>query len=400
LGGLALGLGLGILLPASPQAATVARLIGGLWLDGLKMTIIPLVVALLIVGIAGTARSARGSRLAFRAVLLFIGLLWVSALVAAMLVPALLGAWPLPAETGALLRAGLGGGAAVAGAAPDLESFIRSVIPTNPVSAAAEEQLLPLILFTGLFAIALTRLPEAQAAPVIGFFTAIADAMLVIIGWVLWLAPLGVAGLGYGLGASVGAAAVGALGHYIIIVSASGLAIWALSLPVAVLGGGISLLAFARASGPVLAVALSTQSSLASLPSMLKATEELGVPPRIAKVTLPLAVAIFRVTGPAMNLAVAIYVAHWFDIALTPTALAAGVAVAAVTSISSVSLPGQLSFLTSISPIALVMGVPLEPLALLVAVEMLPDLVRTGSNVSMDMATTTLLSRFEPKDGA
>jgi Na+/H+-dicarboxylate symporter len=101
-----------------------------------------------------------------------------------------------------------------------------------------------------------------------------------------------------------------------------------------------------------------------------------------------------------MNLAVAIYVAHWFDIALTPTAMAAGVAVAAVTAISSVSLPGQLSFLTSISPIALVMGVPLEPLALLVAVEMLPDLVRTGSNVSMDMATTTLLSRFEAKDGA
>jgi Na+/H+-dicarboxylate symporter len=400
LGGLALGLGLGILLPASPEAATVARLIGGLWLDGLKMTIIPLVVALLIVGIAGTARSARGSRLAFRAVLLFMGLLWVSALVAALLVPALLGAWPLAAETGALLRAGLGGGASVAGASPDLESFIRSVIPTNPVAAAAEEQLLPLILFTGLFAIALTRLPEAQAAPVIGFFTAIADAMLVIIGWVLWLAPLGVAGLGYGLGASVGAAAVGALGHYILVVSASGLAIWALSLPIAVLGGGVSALAFARASGPVLAVALSTQSSLASLPSMLKATEELGVPPRIAKVTLPLAVAIFRVTGPAMNLAVAIYVAHWFDIALTPTAMAAGVAVAAVTAISSVSLPGQLSFLTSISPIALVMGVPLEPLALLVAVEMLPDLVRTGSNVSMDMATTTLLSRFEAKDGA
>jgi len=397
LSGLALGLVMGIVLPASTSAQALASLIGGLWLDGLKMTIIPLVVALLIVGIAGTARSARGSRLALHAVLLFMLLLWFSALIAALLVPAVLNLWPLPPETGAMLRAGLTGIETPAEAAPDLASFLRSVIPTNPIAAAAENQLLPLIVFTGLFAIALTRLPDERGAPVVAFFAAIADALLVIIGWVLWLAPLGVAALAYTLGATVGAAAVGALGHYIVVVSAAGVAIWALALPLAVLGGRVPAMALMRASGPVMAVALSTQSSLACLPSMLKATEDLGVPPRVAKVTLPLAVAIFRVTGPAMNLAVAIYVAHWFDVELTPMALAAGVAVAAITSISSVSLPGQLSFLTSITPIALTMGVPIEPLALLVAVEMLPDLVRTGSNVSMDMATTLALARHSPE---
>ena len=396
LSGLVLGLGLGILLPAQPGAMAVANVVGGLWLDGLKMTIIPLVVALLIVGIAGTARSARGSRLALHAVVLFMALLWLSALLAALLVPALLDLWPLPAETGALLRAGLNGAEGAAGTPPDLATFLRSVIPANPVAAAAESQLLPLILFTGLFAIALTRLPQERAASVIGFFTTVGDAMLVIIGWVLWVAPLGVAALAFTLGASVGASAIGALGHYILIVSAAGLVIWALALPLAVLGGGVPALAFLRASGPVMAVALSTQSSLACLPSMLKATEELGVPAGVAKVTLPLAVAIFRVTGPAMNIAVAIYVAHWFGVPLTVTSLAAGVAIAAITSISSVSLPGQLSFLTSITPIAYAMGVPIEPLALLVAVEMLPDLVRTGSNVSMDMATTLALSRRSP----
>ena len=393
LAGLGLGLTLGTLFPAQKDAQTFAQLIGGLWLDGLKMTIIPLVVALLITGIAGTAQSARGSRLALHAVILFMAMLWLSALVAALLVPALLNLWPLPAETGALLRAGLTSADTAAGTPPDLVTFLRSVIPTNPVAAAAESQLLPLILFTSLFAIALTRLPDTRAAPVIAFFTTIADAMLIIIGWVLWLAPLGVAALAFTLGATVGASAVGALGHYILIVSAAGLVIWALALPVAVIGGRVPPGAFLRASGQVMAVALSTQSSLASLPSMLKASEDLGVPLRNAKVTLPLAVAIFRVTGPAMNLAVAIYVAHWFGVPLTPTTLAAGVAVAAITTISSVSLPGQLSFLTSITPIAFAMGVPIEPLALLVAVEMLPDLVRTGSNVSMDMATTLALSR-------
>ena len=393
LSGLVAGLALGIAVPGQPDAQALASLIGGLWLDGLKMTIIPLVVALLIVGIAGTARSARGSRLAMHAVILFMALLWLSALVAALLVPALLNLWPLPADTAVQLRAGLTGADTVAAAPPGLITFLRSVIPVNPVAAAAESQLLPLILFTGLFGIALTRLPQDRAAPVIAFFTTVADAMLVIIGWVLWLAPLGVAALAFTLGATVGASAVGALGHYILIVSAAGLVIWALALPLAVLGGGVPVLAFLRASGPVMAVALSTQSSLACLPSMLKASEDMGVPSGVAKVTLPLAVAIFRVTGPAMNLAVAIYVAHWFGVTLTPTALAAGVAVAAITTISSVSLPGQLSFLTSITPVAFAMGVPIEPLALLVAVEMLPDLVRTGSNVSMDMATTLALSR-------
>jgi Na+/H+-dicarboxylate symporter len=108
---------------------------------------------------------------------------------------------------------------------------------------------------------------------------------------------------------------------------------------------------------------------------------------------LPLAVAIFRATGPAMNLAVAIYVAHWYGIALTPMMLAAGVAAAATTTLGAVSLPGSITFITSIAPICLAMGVPIEPLVLLVAVETLPDIVRTTGNVAMDVAATTTVAR-------
>ncbi|WP_439533067.1 dicarboxylate/amino acid:cation symporter [Polymorphobacter sp.] len=396
LSGLLLGLVLGIALadlPIRDQAQGLATLVGGLWLDALKMTIVPLVVALLIVGIASTAQTARGGTVALRSVILFIALLWVSTAIAAVLVPALLGLWPLPADTAAQLRAGLPESSLARDAVPDLAQFLRSIIPTNPIAAAANDNLLPLIVFTGLFAVALTRLPEARAASAVDFFRTVGDAMLVIVGWVLWLAPVGVFALAFNLGATVGASALGALGHYILIVSASGFAAWALAYPIAIIGGGIRPRAFLRATAPVLAVALSTQSSLASLPSMLKASEDLGVPDRIATVSLPIAVAIFRVTSPAMNLAVVIYVAHWFGIALSPTAIITGAAVAAITTIASVSLPGQVSFLTAITPIAIAMGVPLEPLALLVAVEMIPDLVRTAGNVTMDVATTTALSR-------
>jgi Na+/H+-dicarboxylate symporter len=105
-----------------------------------------------------------------------------------------------------------------------------------------------------------------------------------------------------------------------------------------------------------------------------------------------MAVAIFRATGPAMNLAVAIYVAHWMGIELTPWALAAGVAAAATTTLGAVSLPGTITFVSSIAPICLAMGLPVEPLALLLAVETFPDIMRTLGNVTMDMAVTTTVS--------
>jgi len=202
-----------------------------------------------------------------------------------------------------------------------------------------------------------------------------------------------VGALAFVTGINAGTAAIGALVHYILIVSCAGLAAWALAYPMAVFGGKVKLMDFVRAVVPAQAVALSTQSSLASLPAMLKACERLGVPIDTAGVPLPIAVAIFRVTSPAMNLAVAIYVAHWFGVPLTLGALLAGAVVAAITTVGSISLPGQVSFLTAITPIAAAMGVPIEPLALLVAVEMLPDLVRTVGNVTMDVAATVTVAR-------
>ena len=112
-----------------------------------------------------------------------------------------------------------------------------------------------------------------------------------------------------------------------------------------------------------------------------------------ADFVLPLAVAIFRATSPAMNMGVALYVAYLTGTPLTVWAVAAGVAVAFLVSLSSVSLPGTLSFVVSVGPIAMAMGVPIEPLALLVAVEMLPDVMRTLGNVTMNVAVTSTVDR-------
>ncbi|MGA9582320.1 MAG: cation:dicarboxylase symporter family transporter [Allosphingosinicella sp.] len=396
LAALAIGLLLGILTANAdfaPRAIAVADPIGGLWLDALRMTIVPLIVALLINGITASAEAARSGRLAGRAVILFMVVLWTGAIISVLLTPFLLQLFPMPSGAGEALKSALSTSAGEVGEIPTFGQFIRSFVPTNPIAAAANDHILQLLVFTVVFAFAMTRLPEEPRRHLTLFFRAVGDAMLVIIGWVLWLAPIGVFALAYVVGAKAGAAAFGALLHYILIVSAVGCVIWFLAWPLAVFGGRFGFLAFTRAVGPAHAVAISTQSSLASLPAMLRGAEKLGVPVAASGVTLPLAVALFRATGPAMNLAVAIYVANWFGIELSPMQMAAGVAVAATTTLGSISLPGSISFISSIAPICIAMGIPIEPLLLLLAVETLPDIVRTTGNVAMDVATTSTIAR-------
>ena len=392
LAALILGLGLGILLDSQAHGLTeAADIVGTLWLNGLRMTVVPLVVALLITGIAQTAAAARAGKLAMRAVITMMVTLWASATMAAFVTPALLAAFPMPAEAGAALKSALST-APDTGEVKPFADFIRAIVPTNPVNAAASDAILPLIVFTTAFAFAVTRLPEEKRSLIGGFFEAVSDAMLIVINWVLALAPIGVFALAYVVGAKAGAAALGALAHYVAIVSATGSVVWMLAFALAAIGGRRNPIRFFRAAIPAQAVAISTQSSLVSLPAMLRGVAALGVPPATADLVMPIAVAIFRATGPAMNLAVAIYVAHWMGVELTPWMLAAGVAAAATTTLGAVSLPGTVSFVTSIAPISLAMGVPVEPLALLIAVETFPDIMRTLGNVTMDMAVTTTIS--------
>ena len=196
--------------------------------------------------------------------------------------------------------------------------------------------------------------------------------------------------LAFLVGARSGAAAFGALVHYVAIVSAVGVCVGLVAYPVAWRSG---LLRFARTVAPVQALAISTQSSLACLPLMLKKSEQLGVPESIAGLVLPMAVALLRVTGPAMNIAVALYVADWFNVPMGPAQWGVMIVAGVLTSMGAVSLPGQVSFVTSIAPICLAVGIPIEPLALLIAVETFPDIFRTLGNATMDVALTTAVSR-------
>lgn len=401
LGGLAAGLGLGIALEGTALAGNVlpiADVVGTLWLRGLQMTIVPLVAALLVIGIVQTVAAAKAGRVAVTSLALFATILTTGTVFTAFAMPALLEAFPIPAAAADALRQGLSG--AQAGAVPTIPDFLKSLIPANIVAAAAETAMIAIIIFFSLLALAIVRLPDEHRRLMVTFFEAITGAMLVIIGWVLWLAPVGVFALSLTVAGQSGVAALGALAHYIVTVASMGGVVLLLAYVVAVVAARQPLLRFAKAVLPVQAMAISTQSSLASLPAMLAACRTLGLRETTGEFVLPLAVALFRATGPAMNLAVAIYVATLAGIELTPLMLATGVLVALATTIGSVSLPGAISFVTAIGPIAISMGVPVGPLALLVAVEVIPDIMRTVGNVTMDVAVAATVDERtdEPAD--
>ena len=397
--GLVAGLGLGMALAATPALPVILQIagpVGDLWLRALQMTIIPLVGSLLVLGISQMVLAARAGAAARRMLALVFGVLIFSGLVAAILMPVLLAVFPVPeAASQVFARTG-----APPQQLPSISDFLVSLVAPNIVSAAAETSMLPFAVFFAMFAVAVTRLTGGQQATLLGLFHALANAMLVIIGWVLWLAPLGVFALAIGVAARAGGdGAIATLGHYILTVSAMGGIVFLAAYVVATVFGRISPARFVRAIVPSQAVALSTQSSLASLPAMLDSAGRIGIRQSTAEFVLPLAVAIFRATSPAMNLAVAIYVAHLSGVSLGPGVLAAGIAVAFIISVGSVSLPGSISFVISIGPIALAMGVPIEPLAILVAVEMLPDIMRTLGNVTMNVAVAAAVDRVGT-DGA
>ncbi len=386
-GGLLAGIAGGAM--GAPTALTdIAALIGGLWLRALQMTIIPLVAALLVLGLVQMIMAARVGTVARRMLAIMVAVQLAGGAFTSIAMPALLRAFPVPEGAGAFLAKT----PESVGEVPGVLDFMASLVSPNIIAAAAETAMLPLTLFFVMFAVAITRLPEDQGERLLGFFHALGNVMLLIIGWVLGIAPIGVFALAYGVGVQSGYGAFAALGHYVLTVTAMGTFILALAYGIAI-GLGRTGARFASAVLPAQAVALSTQSSLASLPAMLDSAGRLSLRASTAEFVLPLAVVIFRATSAAMNLAVVYYIAALAGVEVSPTVAVAGILIASVISLSAVSLPGSISFVVSIGPIALAMGVPVEPLALLVAVEMLPDLMRTLGNVTMNVAVTSAVDR-------
>jgi Na+/H+-dicarboxylate symporter len=254
--------------------------------------------------------------------------------------------------------------------------------------------MLPLIVFAVLFAAGLSRTSSELRTAGAQFFRGVADAMLVIVGWVLALAPLGVFALAVPLAIKIGAGIAGAVGLYLAVhcglLVVAGLMLYGI---VAVFGN-VSLPKFARAVLPAQVVAFSTRSSLASLPAMIKSSERiLGLPPKITSFALPFGVSLLRANTGASWVVSALFIAKLYGVDLS----VGQILVFAVTSVAmSFSVPGIPSGgLFIIAPAFLAAGLPIEGVGILIALDSIPDIFKTCVNVTAHMTATTLLARTE-----
>ncbi|MEO7068506.1 MAG: dicarboxylate/amino acid:cation symporter [Rhodanobacter sp.] len=399
--GLASGAVIGVLLAGwdqsiATQVADVAQPIGKLWLNGLQMTVVPLVLALVVVGVNTATDAAASGRIARRAIVAFMVILTGGALFAALFAPMLFSLFPHhPA-----LALALDNAAPLPATAPiSWAATLTALVPSNAVMAAAQSAMLPLVVFALFLGFALTQIAPARRTLLVEFFQAVADAMIVVVRWVLLVAPLGVFALILAVCARSGLSMLSALGVYVLVECLLYLAVTILMLPLALLFGGEKLRRFAAGLLPAQVVAISTQSSLASLPAMLESADSrLGYPKQVSALVLPMAVTLFRLTSPVQYVTSAVFIAWAYGIDLSTAQLIVGALLAVIISLGSVGLPGQVTFIATNLPIAQAMGLPLSPLGLMLAVDTIPDALATLGNVTADMTATSIVARQSRND--
>ncbi len=392
-------LGIGVSATGDPRllsAASFIQPLGVLWVNAIRMTVVPLVFSLLVVGVTSASDAAAVGRIGVRTFATFLLLLVCSATLAVLIVPPIFTMLRIDPAMAASLRAtAAASGGAAAESAKQLPSFgqwLTELIPTNPIKTAADGTMLPLVIFSVLFSAAATRTAPETRETIVRFFGAVSEVMLILVRWIIELAPIGVFVLALGLASRLGATAAGAVGFYVLVICSVLILELLLLYPVAVIGGRMPLRRFAKAVSPAQVVAFSSRSSLASLPALLDgATRGLGLPPAVSGFVLPLAVSTFKLSTPPTQVVSALFIARLYGIELAPQQILMVAAVAIALSFSAPGIPS--GGLIILAPVFISIGLPVEGIGILIALDVFPDAARSMLNVTADITVATVLTR-------
>jgi Na+/H+-dicarboxylate symporter len=401
---LILGLALGVTTSVADSAALSMMVswiepIGTLFVNAIRMTIIPLVVSSLIVGVTSAPDARTIGRLGGRALVFMLTSLTIACALGVLAAGPAFSLLTIDPAASAALRASAATNASAvatttARGMPTFGQWLVDLVPANPIRAAADGAMLPLIIFTLAFAMALSRIDAPRRVGVIGVFEGVLDASIRLVQWVLMLAPIGVFALALPLATRLGLSAAGALAAYIGVVSALSIILIALLYPVAVIGGRIGLGTFARAALPAQAMAFSGRSSLASLPAMITATRDtLQLPPQIAGFLVPLLTSTFRIGAGVGQTVPVVFIAHLYGVTLGPAQLATVALTAVIVSFSVPGIPG--GTIVAMVPVLMAAGLPVEGAGIMLAVDTIPDMFRTTANVTGDLTAAVVLGARE-----
>jgi len=355
------------------------------------MTILPLVFALLSTAFVRSAGLADSEGVARRAIVTLLALYLLAIVIGLVFTPILLALSPVTPEIASAMRSV--SGTPVEVTRLPVTDMILGMVPTNIVSAAASGSLLPVVVFALVFGAALARIRSERSAGLVAVLEGLGATMFLIVGWVIALAPFGVAGFILVATNAAGATLLWGIGHYVLLYTVLIVVLTASAYLVAVLAGRAPLGPFARAMLPVQVVAFSTRSSLACLPLGIAAARRIGVRETAADVAMPLFVALMRTSSSTSAIFYGAYGAIVYGLPHGVALLFAAGLLKTLMEIGSVGIPAQATLVATAAPALAVMHIPPEFLALVIVAETVPDMFKTVCNITMDVAAATVVDR-------
>ena len=378
---------------------SIFEFFGTLFINALKMLIVPLIASSIIVGVAGIGSSGNLGKLGGKT-LLFYALTTLAAILVGLVIvnvvqPGIVDGEParevlaLDASTDEL-QADIG----ERGAGDVVQIFLR-MVPPNIVNAAAQGEMLGIIFFCLLFGYFMTRLDHSMAEPMFRFWSGVFQVMMKMTEWVMMFAPIGVFGLVARTIARTGFDAAGPLISFALVVAAALLTHSVVTLPVLLkFLGRVSPVSMFRVVSPALLTAFSTASSSATLPVTIDCVEKgVGVSNRVSSFVLPLGATV-NMNGTALYECVAaIFLAQAYGLELSFGVQFSIVFIALITSIGVAGIPS--ASLVAIAIILAAVGLPVEAIGVLFVFDRILDMARTSVNVLGDASCAVIVARLE-----
>ena len=380
--GLVLGLALGLLASATDigvvdgLAAGVAPL-GTLFINAIRMVVIPLVVTTIFVGVARLGSPKAVGKLGGSAFGFFWGTTVPAIVIGVGFMTVAMALWPVAVEVPTTVEE--------VQELPGLLDLVLSMIPANPFAAAADGALLPLIVFTLLMAAAAGALEEARRHRLITLAEDFSAVFVRLIHWILWTAPAGVFGLAAPAVARMGFGLLAGLAVFVATVVVGLFVFMALFyLPAVRILGRTGVREFVRGVTGSYVIGFSTTSSVASLPVMFEDAEALGVSPAVSSLVLSLGAAINRAGSALFQAGALVFLAALYGVPLPLTTLVSAGFVGFVVAMSVAPVPS--ASIVTLAPILEAAGVPLAGLGLLLGIDRIPDMFRSATNITGHVA--------------
>ncbi len=367
---------------------------GNLFLTLVRFIVIPLVLASITVGIAGGNDAAAVRKIGGTVVLYFLMTTTFSVSVAIFLTKYINPGSYVDQSivSQAVDKVGEFGNAAMI-TSSSIPQTIIAILPTNPMASMAQGQMLQIVIASIIFGLALLMIPKKESDPLVDLLTSVQSASMAIVSWVMKIVPLAVFGLLANAAITFGISAITGISVYVLTFLGVLLALLAFYSVILVTVSKRSPLTFFRQIREPFIIAFSTSSSSATMPVTLRtATEKVGVNPTVASMVVPLGATVNMDGTAAYQAVVVVFLAQVFGIDLSFAQLATLLAITIGASIGTPGMPG--GAIAILAAILLDFGIPIEGIALILAVDRILDMCRTAVNVTGDIVTTTVVERF------